>query len=83
MNKKQIVALQKALKTLENCGGDCKHCAKCHFYSVSAERAVYYAFGCDALPEDPFSYISGTMGALHREAVDAVKFELDIAGVKL
>lgn len=83
MNKKQIVALQKAMKTLEKCGGDCKHCAKCHFYSVSAKRGVYYAFGCDALPEDLFSHISSTMGALHQEAVDAVKFELDIAGVQL
>lgn len=83
MNKKQIAALQKAMKTLEKCGGDCKHCAKCHFYSVSVERAVYYAFGCDALPEDLFSHISGTMGALHQEAAEAVKFELDIAGVQL
>lgn len=79
MKKQNSIVKEKfeaALKRLEKCGGDCKHCEKCHIYTASTERALYYAFGCDVLPQEHFSYISDSMRDLKKEAVGALTFEL-------
>lgn len=46
--------LEAALKRVQKCSGDCKHCEKCHIYTASTPRALYMAVGCDALPEKYF-----------------------------
>ena len=50
MTKKQIRQLESAGRKLEKCGGDCRHCDKCHIYTRWTERAGYMAVGCDLLP---------------------------------
>ena len=50
MTKKQVRQLETAGKKLEKCGGDCRHCDKCHIYTRWTERAGYMAVGCDLLP---------------------------------
>ena len=50
MTEKERKALERAKKRLEKCGGDCKHCEKCHFYFANTERVLYMAVGCDLLP---------------------------------
>lgn len=43
MTAKERKALERAKKQLEKCGGDCKHCEKCHFYFANTERVLYMA----------------------------------------
>ena len=52
MTKKQIKQLESAGRKLEKCGGDCRHCSKCHIYTRWTERAGYMAVGCDLLPSE-------------------------------
>ena len=58
MTKKQIKQLETAGKKLEKCGGDCRHCDKCHIYTRWTERAGYMAVGCDLLPSELYDYIA-------------------------
>ena len=81
MTKTQIKKLVTARKKLDKCGGNCKHCSCCHLYSAILKNGDgVYAFGCDLLPEEMFSYISDTMVYLHKEAVETVDFELKVGG---
>lgn len=80
MTKKQEKALKTALSKLSKCGGDCKNCEKCHAYTAGNDRALYMAFGCDLLPHDIFDSIASLPSQLHAEALESVKFELDIIG---
>jgi len=75
--KKEIASLNSALKKVEKCNGDCKHCSKCHIYT--SKSGLYYAFGCDALPKTMFDSISDTMKNLKSEALETLRFELNIA----
>ena len=77
MPKMEYNALQSALKRLEKCGGDCNHCKKCHVYTASAERAIYMAVGCDALPENYRTPIANGQRSLHGRAVEVTQFELE------
>lgn len=73
---KERQALEKALEKLQKCGGDCKHCAKCHIYTARDPHALIFATGCDLLPVDLFGAIANYPSDLHREAVATVEFEL-------
>lgn len=77
MPKKEYNALQSALRRLERCGGDCQNCEKCHVYVASAERAIYMAVGCDALPENYRAPIANGPRSLHGRAVEVARFELE------
>lgn len=35
--EKERKELEKVLKKLEKCGGDCKYCEKCHIYTAAVE----------------------------------------------
>lgn len=76
MTSKQRQRLETALKRLEKCGGDCRHCERCHIYTGSTARAIYMAVGCDLLPADMFDYIAGYPSELHAAALNTVRFEL-------
>ena len=76
MTKKQIKQLESAGRKLEKCGGDCRHCDKCHIYTSWTERAGYMAVGCDLLPTELYDYIASVPSQLHAAAVELVKFEL-------
>ena len=76
MTEKQIKQLETAGKKLEKCGGDCRHCDKCHIYTRWTERAGYMAVGCDLLPSELYDYIASVPAQLHTAAVELVKFEL-------
>ena len=73
---KERAQLEKALKNLESCTGDCKHCEKCHIYMSSGDSALYMALGCDLLPLDMFGAIASYPSELQHEAINAVLFEL-------
>lgn len=73
---KERAQLEKALKSLESCTGDCKHCEKCHVYTSSTNKALYMAVGCDLLPLDMFGAIANYPSELQHEAINAVLFEL-------
>ena len=62
--------------TTKKCGGDCRHCDKCHIYTRWTERAGYMAVGCDLLPSELYDYIASVPSQLHAAAVELVKFEL-------
>ena len=76
MNEKERKQLETALKKLEKCGGDCKHCKKCHVYTASGENALYMAVGCDLLPRSMFDAIANHPSELHQEAKETALFEL-------
>ena len=79
MTKTKKKQYEIALKKLNKCSGDCKHCNKCHVYTSAWNRdSCYYAFGCDLLPVTDFDYISSTMRNLHATAIDTIKFELGV-----
>lgn len=75
-NKTMRTKLERALRKLEKCNGDCKHCEKAHYYSAETERGIAYAWGCDILPTDEFSCISNSLRELRNEALECVRFEL-------
>ena len=75
-NKTMRTKLERALRKLEKCNGDCKHCEKAHMYFADGERAIYYAFGCDVLPQEEFTYLSNSYAELHDAALECMKFEL-------
>lgn len=79
-NKTERKQLETALKRVKKCGGDCKHCEKLHYYSSSQynpeARNIYFAFGCDLLPEKHFTYISDAPSRLHQDAIETLEFEL-------
>ena len=81
MTKKQIKQLETAGRKLEKCGGDCRHCDKCHIYTRWTERAGYMAVGCDLLPSELYDYIASVPSQLHTAAVELVKFELSQNGI--
>lgn len=68
--------LEAALHRIQKCGGDCHHCEKCHIYTASTPNALYMAVGCDALPQEFFTYIADTPSQLHAAALETLKFEL-------
>lgn len=74
--EKERKELEKALDQLHKCGGDCKHCEKCHIYTASDPHALVFATGCDLLPLDLFGAIANYPSELHREAIDILIFEL-------
>ena len=74
--KKEIKALESALKKVKKCNGDCNHCKKCHAYTANTEKSLYFAVGCDLLPADLFGYIADTPGKLKAAAIETLKFEL-------
>ena len=76
MTVKERKALERAQKRLEKCGGNCKHCEKCHFYFANTERVLYMAVGCDLLPVEMFSSIADIPSQLHAAAIETVNFEL-------
>lgn len=76
MTKKQIKQLETAGRKLKKCGGDCRHCDKCHIYTRWTERAGYMAVGCDLLPAELYNYIASVPSQLHAAAVDLVNLEL-------
>ena len=79
MNKTTIKQFETALKKLEKCSGDCKHCSNCHVYTSEwYDNICYYSFGCDLLPQKYFDYISDTMKDLHKTAIETIKFELGV-----
>ena len=78
MTVKERKALERAQKRLEKCGGNCKHCEKCHFYFANTERVLYMAVGCDLLPVEMFSSISDIPSQLHAAAIETVNFELGV-----
>lgn len=71
--------LEAALKRLNKCDGDCKHCEKCHMYFHDTPHIIYYAFGCDNLPTEEFSAISDSMSDLRKDVLETVKFELSLS----
>ena len=76
MTKKQIKQLEIAGRKLEKCGGDCRHCDKCHIYTRWTERAGYMAVGCGLRPSELYDYIASVPSQLHAAAVELVKLEL-------
>lgn len=76
MTTKERKQLETAGKRLAKCGGDCKHCDKCHIYTAGNEKALYMAVGCDLLPSAMFDAIADTPSQLHAAAIETVQFEL-------
>ena len=76
MTKTDRKSLEAAQKKLASCGGECIKCKKCHYYFTHTERAIYFAVGCDLLPEKLFSAIADVPSQLHASAVETVQFEL-------
>ena len=74
--KKEIKSLESALRKVKKCDGDCRHCKKCHVYTASTEKSLYFAVGCDLLPVDLFSCIADTPGKLKAAAIETLEFEL-------
>lgn len=56
--EKEKRQLERALKRVEKCSGDCKHCEKCHIYT--SEKTFCYAIGCDLLPQNMFGMVYWT-----------------------
>jgi hypothetical protein len=72
--EKERKQLERALKRVEKCSGDCKHCEKCHIYT--SEKSFCYAIGCDLLPQNMFDMIDDHITTLRQTAIDLLKFEL-------
>lgn len=70
-DKKSLLA---AKKRLEKCGGDCKHCDRARV--IVSKVGLYYAWTCDALPENWQTPIADSLNELHAEAMEIVTFEL-------
>jgi len=68
--------LETALKRVKKCGGDCKHCEKCHIYT--SRNGLYFAVGCDLLPEKYFDCIANVPSELHAAAIETLEFELSL-----
>lgn len=80
MNKTET---KRAAAILSKCGGNCKDCARLHFYSVTIPNASgsaaavshYFAWGCDALPVKKYSCIADTVRELHGIAAEILREE--------
>lgn len=70
-DKKALLAAKKRLK---KCGGDCKHCDRARV--IVSNVGLYYAWTCDALPENWQTPIADSLCELHAEAIGIVLFEL-------
>lgn len=70
-DKKSLLA---AKKRLEKCGGGCKHCDRARV--IVCKVGLYYAWTCDALPENWQTPIADSLNELHAEAIGIVLFEL-------
>jgi hypothetical protein len=69
--------LETALKRARKCGGDCKHCEKCHIYISWTEKAGYMAVGCDLLPQELFTDLADGPSKLHAEVLETLHDELE------
>lgn len=74
LTAKERNELLAAKKRLEKCGGDCKHCDRARV--IVSNVGLYYAWTCDALPENWQTPIADSTAELHEQAVEIVLFEL-------
>ena len=66
----------RALRKIEKCGGDCKHCDQCDIKCASGERMACYAFYCKIADAAGYSIYCNSLSELQRETIDHLKFEL-------
>ena len=74
LTAKERKELLAAKKRLEKCGGDCKHCDRARV--IVSNVGLYYAWTCDALPENWQTPIADSAAELHEQAVEIVLLEL-------
>ena len=75
-NKTEILRMQRSIRKLEKCGGNCKECnhAKIKTTESNNNRYIYYAMYCDIdIDIQPYS---NTFKNLHGETLEALQFEL-------
>ena len=73
-SEKERKQLEKELNIIKKCSGKCKECKYLHYYSITTERSVIYAWGCDRIKEA--TYLSNTVSNLKVECLDFLQFEL-------
>lgn len=75
MTNTEKIKLEKALKHIKNCNGDCKNCNRCQM--VTSKSGLYYAFVCSVYGmADYFMPVSNTMHGLKNAMIEAIQFEL-------
>ena len=67
--------LEKALKHIRRCDGNCKQCDHCQ--PVCSKSGLYYAFVCDVHHADEYFWVvADKMSDLKRSMIEAIEFEL-------
>lgn len=74
MTKKEIKRLEKSIKKLEKCDGNCKDCEHAQTKTASGGRDIYYAFYCDT--DESIQPLSNTLKNLKLETMEALQLEL-------
>lgn len=72
--KTEILRMQRSIKKLNKCGGNCKECEHAKIKTGSSGRNIYYAFYCD-IDINIQPYVNSIKN-LHSETLEALKFEL-------
>ncbi|MEA5135396.1 MAG: hypothetical protein VB035_04565 [Candidatus Fimivivens sp.] len=76
MTKTQEVKTRRALKRVEACNGDCKHCEHCRVPC----NGMYYAFLCGFADDAGYTPMSNTTKRLKPITLFHLKFELNERG---
>ena len=72
MTKTQKTATEKAIRKIEKCNGDCKHCEHLKIPS----KGTYYAFICGIADKAGYASYSNTIKDLRSITLECLLFEL-------
>ncbi len=73
-SKKETADLNRQLRAVKACNGDCLHCESCQVKTATTERATYFAFECLKAPA--LGAISDRPSTMRADIIEALEFEL-------
>lgn len=73
-NKTEILRMERSIRKLNKCGGNCKDCEHARIKTASDDKNIYYCFYCDI--DKNIQPYCNSLKTLHLETLEALKFEL-------
>ena len=74
MTKTEILRMERSIRKLEKCNGECNKCEHMKMKTASSERSIVYAVYCD-IDKNIQPYCNSPKD-LKNETLEALKFEL-------